>query len=645
MSYNKIVLVLYFLIQTIGPSIDTNDICIETVSEKSCFCTECDYFDDCCVNKQKKPTNLTFSNYFECNVPIAGKEFFTYSISRCPKDSNLNNMFSLKCESTGVDSPENTIYDNILKYFPVFSTTTNLTYRNIFCAKCHLQDLKKMLFFDFVPINNQSKNIEDIINLFIKERQQFSYDIKSSLRFKINNTNLRECVSMIRTCPKDTPLSHVELCKNHTAIRYKNKIAYKNQYCALCNLVQLNEINHPHESRIIPDDSVHDLFDLNGLFEEMKYFQWKNEFGKNISNYLNFLMQKDSNETLPNRKNETRKTLEDKIKHYLTIVCLTISILSLFLLLTIYLMIKTLRNFAGKLLMSLSVSILFQQLFYLASILFSNPDKAVFKSNKLDLKEMLQPCYILGAFTYYLYLAVFFWSFLMAYDIFKMFCSLTSGKGDIFDDLDNQRNKFLIYSLIAWFFPLLIGAAFIIKEVYHYERLDNERTRTFSCFIPTRIDLFLFFVIPVGFLLIANLFFLIGSIVSIHKIDKSTKKIIKNKMSVKSRDFKENSVSKEKQEESRLTLFIRLFFLTGMNWFLALISAIFGQSFIWHIYIVVNSLQGFFIFLSFALNVQTKKEIKKSKLFHRLSLHFRPRHSNSYQDSKKNNMSSTKLIR
>ena len=55
------------------------------------------------------------------------------------------------------------------------------------------------------------------------------------------------------------------------------------------------------------------------------------------------------------------------IKIYITFFGNIISILSLTILLIVYLVLKNLRNLVGKILMSLSVSLLFAQVFFLIS--------------------------------------------------------------------------------------------------------------------------------------------------------------------------------------------------------------------------------------------------------------------------------------
>jgi hypothetical protein len=148
--------------------------------------------------------------------------------------------------------------------------------------------------------------------------------------------------------------------------------------------------------------------------------------------------------------NETSTAVEpsksDIIKRYLTIIGQLISIVSLFVLLVIYTIIKKLRNLAGKLLMSLSIALLLTQATFLTSILVSE------ESLKVKLGTLnLNLCYFLGLLSHYFHLAFFLWSNVIAFDLFKVFT--------IFSSRDNKsnidRNKLLKYSLVAWLSPFI----------------------------------------------------------------------------------------------------------------------------------------------------------------------------------------------
>jgi hypothetical protein len=88
---------------------------------------------------------------------------------------------------------------------------------------------------------------------------------------------------------------------------------------------------------------------------------------------------------------------------------------------------------------------------------------------------------------------------------------------------------------------------------------------------------------------------------------------------------------------------LKLFILTGMSWVLGIVNSFVQMSFIWYIYIVLNSFQGLFIFVAFAFNSQTKRELRNSVFYSSISklLAFR----NKSKQTKSTNSTSSSSFR
>ncbi len=129
-----------------------------------------------------------------------------------------------------------------------------------------------------------------------------------------------------------------------------------------------------------------------------------------------------------------------------------------------------------------------------------------------------------------------------------------------------------------------------------------------KCFISNSFDLLIFFILPVFFILITNCYYLFSSIRSINQIDKSSKKYLMN-------DSSTLSSSSNLDQKKRVFLYLKLFLLFGMSWSLGIINSIMDSSIIWYAYIVLNSFQGLFIFVSFTFNSQTKRHLKNMKWY------------------------------
>ena len=109
-----------------------------------------------------------------------------------------------------------------------------------------------------------------------------------------------------------------------------------------------------------------------------------------------------------------------------------------------------------------------------------------------------------------------------------------------------------------------------------------------TCFIAEKIDLLIFFILPVSAVLFSNIFFLIHSIDSIRRVDRATKKILKKEPNENSKDCsakvkkKKPTTQTNNQEKNRLVLFLKLFVLSGMTWILGLIcTLVHKDSFVW----------------------------------------------------------------
>lgn len=165
-------------------------------------------------------------------------------------------------------------------------------------------------------------------------------------------------------------------------------------------------------------------------------------------------------------------------------------------------------------------------------------------------------CYILGTLTHYFYLAFFFWSNTMAYDLHSTLKRLDpSSKAPVKQsgDESSDRRRFARFSFYAWSAPALVVATLSAKQFFTDQHKMSFGYR--ACFISTNVDLLFFFVLPVAVLLLTNVGFLISCIQMIRTVDKSTGKYL-NKDNTSNNDNKK-----------RLILFIKLFCLTGFGFF------------------------------------------------------------------------------
>lgn len=583
-----------------------NNLCSnENLSLSHCFCNGCYLLDDCCQNKPKpaKPS------LYGCNT-VMYDDYLIYTIGRCPDDFPSNKLRK-DCESS----------TELIGKTPVYSKESGDFYKNIFCAKCNIMNLKLNKLSIFIAVVGTSnynstfdnKTIGNILN----------GDTFYDTRFYEPDSAEKPipCRKLIDSCPLNYPNQTIEnFCKNHTALSYNFRSVYKNQYCAICNGVTTRSCNFIFTSKAFIQ-SLQILFDLseqNGqiyLSTNVSKLE-KNEFVFNneqkIDHFNSGSMYCQSSKSNSNLK-------ADLAKKYATLIGHAISIVSLVILLAFYFTNKNLRNLPGKILMNLSISLLFSQVLFIISTyytyslldkIFGSTDDKCFlselKNEFNNVKDMLShvkliiPCFISGILTHYFYLVFFLWSNIMAFDLFKMFTKKSP------NNIQNDSKLFLKYLIIAWLLPTLLITILLVKN---YQKLSYG---FYQCFISTNLDLLIFFVVPIVVILSMNLVFLVVSIKTVASVDLLKKKYIANPAPIIS--FSGSKLTQDQNLlKKRLVLFLKLFILTGMTWIIGIVSALINDrySFMWYVYIILNSLQGLFIFCSYSFNENSNTNIKE----------------------------------
>ncbi|KFM81725.1 putative G-protein coupled receptor Mth-like 3, partial [Stegodyphus mimosarum] len=249
------------------------------------------------------------------------------------------------------------------------------------------------------------------------------------------------------------------------------------------------------------------------------------------------------------------------VHYWLSVVTLSISVICLTLHLAVYAILKKLRNCPGKILMSLSASLLCGHLFLLLGPRFM---------------EIYWLCYLNAVFTYFGYLSAFHWMSVMAFDIHKTF-SMTQSR--------NRNSKtFIKYSLCSW-----ISSASILLisiTVDNVLKENNEFRPRYGqpiCWFNHRKGLLVFFVVPVTTLLMANVILFAVTAFYVRRISRQAR-----------------SVSNF-TDKTRYFLYMKLTTILGLTWFLGIFAAITRIDAVWYAFIILNGLQGAFIFIAFTL--------------------------------------------
>ncbi|XP_028394242.1 G-protein coupled receptor Mth2-like [Dendronephthya gigantea] len=175
----------------------------------------------------------------------------------------------------------------------------------------------------------------------------------------------------------------------------------------------------------------------------------------------------------------------------------------------------------------------------------------------------------------------FAWMTVMSYDVSKTF----SEKGKASDG--NSSSGFRRYVVFATSISSgIVTLTFILGET---EAIPVGYGESSSCWIGQRLSLILFFYVPVAIMLVFNAVSLVWTIFSIRNVTKITKDVQK---SVKS-DTRGKNVK----------IYVKLSTVMGVTWLLGFGAA--HNTIVAYLYVIVNSLQGVFIFVAFVLNKRT----------------------------------------
>jgi hypothetical protein len=142
--------------------------------------------------------------------------------------------------------------------------------------------------------------------------------------------------------------------------------------------------------------------------------------------------------------------------------------------------------------------------------------------------------------------------------------------------------------LACWLLPALVVLAAVLVENAPVGSVPEAIRPAFAarpgiCWFTSRRSLLLFFAAPVSLVMLLNAVFFTSSALMIHT------------SSVTRTDFR---------------LYLRLAVLMGVTWSVGLLAGFLDTPALWVIFVVLNSLQGLFIFLAFTCTRSVLKEVK-----------------------------------
>ncbi|XP_033104035.1 uncharacterized protein LOC117106729 isoform X2 [Anneissia japonica] len=261
----------------------------------------------------------------------------------------------------------------------------------------------------------------------------------------------------------------------------------------------------------------------------------------------------------------------------LLIVSVTGTILSLIgLLITILLrvFIKELRTLSGKIILNVSIAL------FCALLL------TVIQSNFI---KWLNGCRTVAAVLHYLWLVCFLWMNAMAFELFRtfrFFRASSRSKG-------SQKKSFILYFTSSWGIPAVYVGAIVAISLCECTRLNVVYGDGTVCWIRDELASFYVFGIPIAVIILPNLILFVATITGIREARQSTAIVSGDK-------------SKQKQLAEEMIIYIRISTVMGLTWIFGFLASFIDHVVLWYLFTILNSLQGFFIFIAFNLTYSMK---------------------------------------
>jgi len=225
-------------------------------------------------------------------------------------------------------------------------------------------------------------------------------------------------------------------------------------------------------------------------------------------------------------------------------------------------------------------------------------------------------CSVVAVFLHYLFLASFFWMLIAGFQIYVLLV-------EVFEP-DNSR--YAQYYMLGYIAPLLMVLFSLLVDTL-FNNVSVYGSNDF-CWIKGNIHLILTFLGPVFCIVCVNIYFLSVAVWKIH---------------IHSRE----SLITHRSKTASLKLYVKglfgLLFLLGATWSVGIMSVTYPSLIITYIFTILNSLQGFFIFIfNCIMNKKIRNEgLAKIESFLGCILHRRKRTLLSRNESTSSNCSNT----
>ncbi|GFO02582.1 adhesion g protein-coupled receptor l3 [Plakobranchus ocellatus] len=251
-------------------------------------------------------------------------------------------------------------------------------------------------------------------------------------------------------------------------------------------------------------------------------------------------------------------------QYILTMICQILSILCLICTLATYFIFASLRSAAGMNNIFLCLSLLFAQAFLLAAshVTSSGPF-----------------CTILAIATHFLWLCMFCWSFVCCFHMYRIFTAKTRSANV---SAKSRKIELVRKAVLCALAPALVVISVVITNKLSHGTSGYGED---GCFLDSSLLIWLTVIAPLVLVLICNLFFFGSTVMKIHGVRKL-----------------QSGENIKKDDRQNLYIYIKLSSMTGGFWVVSILAETLDNEPLRYISIVLNGLQGFFLFMSYIAN-------------------------------------------
>ncbi|KAH6921837.1 hypothetical protein HPB50_005382 [Hyalomma asiaticum] len=528
--------------------------CVPYTFASTCSCSaNCKSYRDCCWDVElgmtlETPEVLRIS-CVQATVPAQSLRFDVYVVSGCPA-AWLDGSVRAACESTVDD-----FYS-----IPATSVSSELTYRNGFCALCN-GDIVSAIFWNFYR--------EPILGEKIIVPPEFI--LRRPAHY------LRPCADDVLKdmCLLEVPETVSQRCKTYYApvnSGAADGIAFKNVYCALCNGANLSTLScRPTQNWDIAHDvsPVIGLKSLAALFKPVistrscyaKYggqcfiprATEDGEKGQELTR-----VEVETFETLPT--SERAPSDGNDAQKYTTLICVSISICCLALKLVVFCAYRESRSFASKCTLCLVVTLMITQVLHIVTSFLRVPTLS---------------CAIGAVLVHYGLLSTFCWTCALSFDICRSLTNVTV--------LPNRHSVPVTYSVFSCGLPLLIVATALVVDLTLPGAALSPSYGRLVCWIGSFWGLVIYFLVPVAMLLLSCFVFYLRVVFYVRKTS-----------------LAQNDASGVRnRQRAHAVLFVRLALVMGSPWAVAFLETFLESVVLDCVVNVLAGLQGVYLFFGF----------------------------------------------